>query len=84
MEQPVKITQEMKQQHADEIDKRIKRVNGSILRAVEIGKTCTCFEVDHDDPYYWEVRRIFEEIGYIIAPTGIIGGVMQTTETIIW
>lgn len=81
---PMAITNEMQKARQAEIDSRIEKVNSSIERAVKHGRTQTCFDINTFDPYYSEVRRAFEKVGYRIVPTGYIGGVWQRTEEIIW
>lgn len=38
----------------------------------------------HFDDYADEVRRRFKNAGYVVKPTGFIGGVYQQSEDIMW
>ncbi len=81
---PLKITNTMREEHKARIEQRISRVNENIKHALENGQHETYFPVDKDNADYQEVRKIFEEEGYHIKPTGYIGGVWQETENICW
>lgn len=84
IEEPMPIMDEMKEKRRQAVGHRIGNVNMDIRWAVKHGRNSTCFDVDRDDPYYEEVREAFERQGYRIKPTGVVGGVMQTTEEISW
>ena len=43
----------------------------------------TAYEYRFDD-YADEIKKRFQKAGYIIKPTGYIGGVWQLTEDIMW
>lgn len=42
------------------------------------------FRKYHFDDYAHEVRRRFQNAGYIVKPTGFVGGIWQNTDDIIW
>lgn len=84
MAEVLKITDDVKRQHKERIDRLIERQNQHIKYAIEIGRHDTCFDLDVHDPDYREVRMLYEKEGYHIKPTGYIGGVWQLTEDICW
>lgn len=84
MVEPMKITDEMRNSKQKKIDELVEIVNDRIRYAVEQGRHEACFAIDKHDTYYHEVRKMFEERGYKIKPTGYIGGVWQETEDIYW
>jgi hypothetical protein len=47
------------------------------------GKAYDAYKYNFDD-YKEEVKQVFKKAGYIIRPTGYIGGVWQLTEDICW
>ena len=84
MVEPIKITNDIKMEHKNRIDEIVERQNRSIKSAIARNYHSTCFVLDKYDSDYIEVRNIFENAGYVIKPTGYIGGVWQTTEEICW
>lgn len=84
MAEPMKITNEMRNSKQKKIDELVEMVNDRIRYAVKYGRHEACFAINKDDTYYHDVRRMFEEQGYKIKPTGYIGGVWQETEDIYW
>lgn len=82
--EPMKITDEMRNSKQKKIDELVEIVNDRIHYAVEHGRYEACFAINKDNTYYRDVRRMFEEQGYKIKPTGYIGGVWQETEDIYW
>lgn len=84
MTEPLKITEEMKNDRQERIDKIIDRQNKRIQQAVADGMHECIFYPDKNDAEYAVVRAKFESAGYQIKPTGYIGGVWQRTEDICW
>lgn len=84
MVEPMKITNEMRNSKQKKIDELVEIVNDRIRYAVEHGRHEACFAINKDNTYYRDIRRVFEEQGYKIKPTGYIGGVWQETEDIYW
>lgn len=84
MNEPIKITDEMKARKEKKISEMIERVNKDIQFAVSRKQNSACFAFDNTDEYYFEVREKFEHAGYKIIPTGYINGIWQRTEDITW
>lgn len=84
MVEPIKITNDIKMEHQNRIDEIVEKQNRSIKSAIERNCHSACFVLDKYDSDYIEVRNIFERAGYVIKPTGYIGGVWQSTEDICW
>lgn len=82
--EPLSITPRMVDAHRKRFSELVDGVNRGISQAARNGQVQTCFGVDRDDPLYPEVRRVFEDKGYTVRPTGVVGGVLQTTEEIAW
>lgn len=83
---PLPITDEMKKAKQEKLEKMYEKVNTRIQKAIERGCCSTYFpcDKDRDKDIYDEVRAKYEAVGYIIKPTGYIGGVWQLTEDICW
>ena len=77
----VQITNEMKSLREKRIAKFEERIDNCIKSAVKDGRTECYFpcDKDYDKDVYDEVRAKYEKAGYIIKPTGYIGGVWQLT-----
>ena len=75
-----KETQE-NEKYKETMMKLIKSINGQIERAKEKGLTDTCFTCYE---YVDDIKKLYREQGYSFKPTGIIGGVYQSTEQICW
>lgn len=84
MNEPMKITDEMKARKEKKISEMIDRVNKDIQYAVERKWNSVCFAFDERDEYYFEVKKKFLDCGYKIVPTGYINGIWQRTEDITW
>ena len=84
MNEPMKITDEMKARKEKKISEMIERVNKDIQFAVSRKQNSASFAFDNTDEYYFEVREKFERAGYKIIPTGYINGIWQRTEDITW
>ena len=84
MAEVLKITDDIKRQHKERIDKLVERQNDRIKSAMERGAHSTVFGPDTTDPDYKELRLMYEKEGYHIKPTGYIGGVWQLSEDICW
>jgi hypothetical protein len=82
----IQITNEMKQAGQRRLEEVEKQVDYYISRAVKDGSHTAYFacDRDRDGDVYDEIRKRYEQAGYIIKPTGYIGGVYQRTEDIIW
>lgn len=82
----LEITSEMKNARANRIAKIEKKIDDRIQMAMSRGETSTYFPCDKDGDkgVYDEIRNKYEEAGYIIKPTGYIGGVWQLSEDICW
>ena len=61
----------------------IKSINNLIDRAKKEGRTDTVWG-GHCHKYEDELKRLYKDKGYRFKPTGVIGGVYQTTEQICW
>ena len=84
--EPLKITDEMRNERQERIDAMCDRVNESIKNALTHHRSYAyfpCDKVAHKD-IYDEVRVKYEKAGYVIKPTGVIAGVWQLTEDICW
>ena len=58
-----------------------------MAREVEHGRnSCSFIPYEHAiyEDYFEEVKAKYESVGYVIKPTGYIGGVWQRTMDIIW
>lgn len=68
--------------YKEKLERNIKGINESILRAQRNGKTHTCFvaEAEVEDA----LKKMYQDKGYTFKPTGIIGGVRQLSEEICW
>lgn len=68
------------------LEKGVKRQMASVRKAAEAGQTHCVWVLDNLEYENIEdkARRIFENRGYTLRPTGVIGGVMQTTKEIWW
>lgn len=84
MNEPMKITDEMKERKERKISEMIDRVNKDIQFAINRKQNSVCFAFDQTDEYYFEVKTKFENAGYKIVPTGYLNGVWQRTEDIVW
>lgn len=84
MVEPMMITQGMKDDRERKVSEIIDKINKRIEYAVGQGWNSACFNCSKDSPFYTEVRKKFEDVGYTIKPTGYIGGVWQLTEDICW
>lgn len=82
----LEITNEMKNMRVKRIAKLEERIDNCIQSAVKDGRTECYFpcDKDADKDVYDEIRCKYEKAGYIIKPTGYIGGVWQVTEHICW
>jgi hypothetical protein len=82
----VEITNEMRNQKKERIEKIEAKVDECIRKAVKNGTNGCYFPCDKegDADVYDEVRSKYERAGYKIKPTGYIGGVWQKTEDIYW
>lgn len=80
----VKITTEMRNNSKEQINNICKKIDKSIQYSVDRGYCKACFDCDKDDPHYQTIRKMYEDEGYTIKPTGYIGGVWQLTEDICW
>ena len=78
------ISEEMKKAREKKLNELVERQNASIDRARKFGKTQTVFQLYSDDQYYSDLRRMYENAGYVIKPTGTIGGIWQKTMDICW
>lgn len=83
---PMPITDEMKKAREEKLEKMYDKINKRIKLAIEHGNCSTYFPCDKetDKDIYDEVKSRYEAVGYIIKPTGTIGGVWQLTEDICW
>lgn len=84
MNEPIKITDEMRERKERKISAMVDRVNKDIQFAINRKQHSVCFAWDKTDEYYFEVRTKFENAGYKIVPTGSLNGVWQRTEDIVW
>ena len=84
MNEPMKITDEMKERKDKKISQMIDRVNRDIQFAVEKKQNSTCFAFDKTDEYHFEVRAKFENPGNKIVSPGYLNGIWQRTEDITW
>lgn len=84
MNEPMKITKEMRERKEERISQMIDRVNKDIKNAVERKQNSACFAFDKSDEFYFEVKKKFLDSGYKIVPTGYINGIYQRTEDITW
>ena len=84
MNEPMKITDKMKERKERKISEMVDRVNKDIQYAVERKWNSVCFAFNKSDEYYLEVRTKFEKAGYKIVPTGYLNGAWQRTEDIVW
>lgn len=82
----LEITSEMKDMRAKRVREMEAKVDKHIQFAVERNSQCAYFACDktNDKDVYDEIRRKYENAGYIIKPTGYSGGVWQLTEDICW
>ena len=82
----IEITDKMKQDRLKRLAEVESEVDNRISAAAEAGLTKAYFACDKeaDVDVYDEIRRKYERAGYIIKPTGYIGGVWQRTEEICW
>lgn len=78
-----KITDAMKKDKQNRLDKICEKINKSIEYAVKHGRHECAFPWI-DCPYYSELYAMYTSEGYEISPTGYIGGVYQHTNTIRW
>lgn len=78
----VTITKEMRQ--CSELHKFETQTDLAIMRAVDRGESKAVFPLDNDDPYFYELCRLYEKAGYKIVPFGIWGGVRQRGYYITW
>ena len=65
-------------------EETITSIMNDIGKAVAKGRRKCHFSCYPYQDNYYAVRSKFEEQGYQIVPTGYIGGVWQTTESITW
>ncbi len=84
MNEPMKITNEMRNRKEERISQMVDRVNKDIKMAVSRKQNSTCFAFDKSDEFYFEVKKKFLDSGYKIVPTGYLNGVYQRTEDITW
>jgi len=84
MSEPMAITQKMRENREAKISAIIDRINSDIKLAVSHGNNNACFACDRDNPFYSEIRRMFEAKGYRIKPTGYLNGYWQLTDDILW
>ena len=84
MNEPMKITKEMRDRKGERISQMVDRVNKDIKMAVERKQNSACFAFDKNDEFYFEVKKKFLDSGYKIVPTGYLNGVYQRTEDITW
>lgn len=84
MVEPIRITDSLMNDRADQVDKIVEKVNRHIAEAVSKGLRRCYFPCDDDSPFYKDVRKRFEQYGYRIRPTGYIGFEWQLTEDIEW
>ena len=82
----IEINTAMKEAHAQRLALVESYVDNQIKRAVAQGEHTCYFACDKDiyPDVYNEIRAKYERAGYIIVPTGRIGGVYQRTEDICW
>lgn len=62
-------------------NKQTKEISPTYKR--EWGHENNPYEYRFDD-YAEEIKKMFTDAGYIVKPTGYIGGVWQLTEDIMW
>lgn len=73
------------QENKQEFEAACERVMCSIERASKEGCRDACFNPSvMSDGLYNAVKAEFVKHGYHFCPTGIVGGVRQTTEQICW
>lgn len=84
MNEPMKITKEMRDRKEERISQMVDRVNKDIKMAAERKQNSACFAFDKNDEFYFEVKKKFLDSGYKIVPTGYLNGVYQRTEDITW
>ena len=71
------------EQYKQEMIRVINNINNLIDRAKNQGLTDIVFG-GHCHKYEDELKRLYREKGYWFKPTGVVGGVYQTTEQICW
>lgn len=76
------ITEEMR--NNSEIKRLEEMTDNAILRARDRGESKAIFPIDYYNPYFQQMREMYEKAGYKIIPVGIIGGIMQRDYYIIW
>ncbi len=81
--QVIRVETQEGENYKKAILKAITNLNERINRAKNNGLTDTCFG-GFPYKYEYELKRLYKEKGYWFKPTGIIGGVYQTTEQICW
>ncbi len=71
-----------------EVEEKISMIEKRIEKACSYGRTSTCAFAFYNDneknDIDREVKKHFIEQGFTFKPTGMNGGVMQTTEDICW
>lgn len=82
----IEITKEMKNERKQRLTEMEAKIDKHILNAVKNGNHSAYFACDRDidKEIYDEIRKKYEAAGYIIKPTGYIGGVWQLSEDICW
>ena len=82
------IPKEIKTNRQKKIAEIEERIDRAIQKAMDEGRHSCCFLCDlygeMDAPFYDEIKEKYLRGGYIIKPTGYIGGVWQRTEDICW
>ena len=84
MNEPMKITGEMRDRKEKRSSQMVDRVNKDIQYAVSRKQNSACFAFDVSDEFYFEVKKKFLDSGYKIVPTRYLNGVYQRTEDITW
>lgn len=69
--------------HQNKLRENIAQLNKRIEEATSRGISSTCFIVTNYDVKD-EIRDMYLSKGYHFKPTGMIGGVVQSTEEICW
>lgn len=78
------ITDEMKAMSEKHFNDLCEKQNRSIERAVRRGHTSCVCAIYTDHPLWERFKTEYERAGYIITPTGYIGGIWQLTYDMSW
>lgn len=66
MVEAMAITKEMREDTEKRRNEIMEKINAQIAKAVSEGVHRIVFDIDRDDPFYYEVRKAYEKAGYRI------------------